>query len=89
VFKNLHVILFSVTGHVQEIHICEHAYLAALGYNSMPCQWRELKSLIMNPEGRDFENQRYKGKSDHCVAYIADFKERHCDFSAFAGYRMM
>jgi hypothetical protein len=69
----------------EEICICEHAYLVALGYNIMPKQWKELKVLMLDPSGREFFNQRVQIKTDHCTVYINDFKERNCDYSAFAG----
>ena len=69
----------------EEICICEHAYLVALGYNIMPKQWKELKVLMLEPDGREFFNQRVQVKTDHCTVYIADFKDRNCDYSAFAG----
>jgi len=53
----------------------------------MPRQWRDLKTVMLDPYEREFYNQRCQTKSDHCMAYIADFKERHCDFSAFADDR--
>ena len=69
----------------EEVCICEHAYMVALGYNVMPKQWKELKVLMLEPHGREFFNQRVQVKTDHCTVYIADFKERNCDYSAFAG----
>jgi hypothetical protein len=69
----------------EEVCICEHAYMVALGYNVMPKQWKELKILMLEPHGREFFNQRVQVKTDHCTVYIADFKDRNCDYSAFAG----
>ena len=64
--------------------ICEHAFLAALGFKRMPHQWIDCKQRIVNPYLGKEKRVAAAMKSAHCKAFIADYMDRHCDFSAFA-----